>query len=81
MTASSPATTLAPRIVSYFVSDPGGEYLDPPYTTMEYAQWAAGVMNDDLRATREKAGQDPDLGGGFVVGAHLSDGTSTFEIG
>lgn len=64
-------------IESYFVSDPAGHYLDPTYPTMERAQEVADQLNAELE---EEHGEFHDKGS-YVVGAHLSDGSSTFEIG
>lgn len=65
------------QVRAYFVSDPGGHYLPEEYTSMADAQIAADGFNED----READGTDLDLRGRYVVGAHLADGNSTFEIG
>lgn len=69
------------QIQSYFVSDPGGNDLPPTYETMSAAQDEADTLNKELIEEREAKGQCTILTASHVVGAHLADGTSTFEIG
>lgn len=69
------------QIESYFVSEPGGDYLAPTYDSMEKAQGEADTLNTELTQEREAEGKCTFSGGRYTVGAHLADGTSTFEIG
>ena len=69
------------QIESYFVSDPGGYYLAPTYDSMTAAQKEADTLNAERAEEREAEGKCSITCENYVVGAHLADGTSTFEIG
>jgi hypothetical protein len=67
------------HIENYFVSDPGGEDLAATYDSYEIAQGFADTLNREREEEAEAEGIA--LKGRYTVGAHLKDGTATFEIG